>query len=86
VFSVVGFVGMQSSGGCAAQALCSGACTDYNALKCGVVCDCAACAQAPPACDSYYNCIQTFSGNCVELLLECPIPSQCQAFISANCK
>jgi hypothetical protein len=89
VMLVIGFVGVRSSEGCAsatAPSLCNDACLDYNALKCGVVCDCAACTEAPPACDPYFSCIQTFSGSCVELLIECPIPAQCDTFINANCK
>jgi len=73
------------SGGCLAATLCDGACNDYNALGCGTTCDCSACVHAPPECDSYYRCIRDFSGSCVELLVACPIPAQCDTFISANC-
>ncbi len=74
-----------ASEGCVAASLCDRACGDYNRLGCGVTCDCSACAAAPPACDSYYDCISTFSGSCVELLVDCPIPDQCESFIHSNC-
>jgi hypothetical protein len=89
VLSVVAFVGAQSSAGCGAAAvatqLCNDACLDYNALKCGTTCDCSACLVAPPACDTYFSCIQTFSGSCVQLLIDCPIPAQCNAFVTDHC-
>jgi hypothetical protein len=91
VLSLVAFVGAQSSAGCGgggttATFLCNGACLDYNVLKCGTTCDCNACVVAPPACDEYFSCIQTFSGSCLQLLIQCPIPAQCQLFLAANCK
>ena len=89
VLSGIALVWLSSTGGCGAAAiassLCDSACLDYNALHCGSQCDCNACAEAPPACDSYFNCIQAFSGTCLELLVDCPIPSQCQPFVTANC-
>jgi hypothetical protein len=92
LFSIA-LVAASSSGGCSSPAmvtsesLCDTACADYNRLGCPLVklCNCSACAGAPSACDSYFSCVETFSGNCLTLALQCPIPSGCQPFISANC-
>jgi hypothetical protein len=76
-----------SASGCGhalATSLCETACADFNRLKCGT-CNCGACSLAPVAGDSYYECIQSYSGSCIELAIACPVPSQCQAFISENC-
>jgi hypothetical protein len=83
----LGIVIATSFGGCRAVAtsLCDDACDDYNALKCGTTCDCSACGEAPPECDSYYNCIKTYSGTCVELTVTCPVPTACEQFIHNNC-
>lgn len=87
ILSAAAFVGAQSSAGCQQEAthLCNNACLDYNALKCGTTCDCSACLQAPPACDSYFNCVQTFSGSCIQLVIDCPIPAECQPFVNDHC-
>jgi hypothetical protein len=74
-----------SSGGCNAAVDCHNACEDYNALHCLSTCDCNACNIAPAACDTYFNCIRTYSGSCIQLAIACPIPIECQPFINENC-
>jgi hypothetical protein len=88
VFFLLGTAAMPSSGGChaVADSLCDEACADYNALNCATTCNCGACAEAPIACDSYYDCIKAYSGGCVELAVTCTIPSDCQSFINENCQ
>jgi hypothetical protein len=76
------------TGGCNAAAVamseCDSACLDYNALHCGIQCNCQACSVAPPACDSYFSCIQQNGQNCISVLA-CSVPPQCQAYVNANC-
>jgi hypothetical protein len=89
LLSCTAIVAAGYTGGCGAAAvaanLCDSACLDYNALHCGSQCDCTACGMAPPACDSYYQCIQDNGQSCLSLI-NCSIPTQCQAFVATNCK
>jgi hypothetical protein len=82
------FVLVCGASDCTGGSPCERACVRHNKLGCSTECDCAACEQAPAACDSYFDCVANRAQTCPEFThcFNTITNSECRDFVGAHCE